>query len=388
MSDDLVGDVPDAGTVRELRWHSHMYLLGGMSEDYSPIRVDDEDDCAEGGLEAPAGAMGGIAAESEYVRHCECCERVQGANEEGWRFDTEGNDFCPDCSAVLTYDSGDVGARLVMAAAASALATLDDPGDKPIHPLIQSARGAITDGDLVRAGLLLAEAADAAKDLEDAYAASVPADWHGLMRILDAHYPADVFTGESGGVGARLVVALRELDRYRSETEPDDEIVERAARAIHEVYRRAEPPRPTWDDWRKAARAALIAAGRLPVQSAQLIEVTDEMVRVGANSAPEFEGQWRPGDDRIQNARLAAEAKVVELAARVRQAEAGERAARRQEGKWHTAWLQAIERPSMEVLRFEQDRAEKAEAEIERLRGVVRSRWEAVDPSLPSENHD
>jgi hypothetical protein len=39
----------------------------------------------------------------------------------------------------------------------------------------------------------------------------VPATWDGLMAILDAYYPADVFTGESGDSGAKLVAAIREV---------------------------------------------------------------------------------------------------------------------------------------------------------------------------------
>jgi chromosome segregation ATPase len=40
----------------------------------------------------------------------------------------------------------------------------------PVHPLIQSARGAVTDKDWQEAERLLGEAVDAAKDLEDAFA--------------------------------------------------------------------------------------------------------------------------------------------------------------------------------------------------------------------------
>lgn len=43
----------------------------------------------------------------------------------------------------------------------------------------------------------------------------VPATFHGLLMILDAYYPAQVFTGSSGDVGARLVVLARELTRLR-----------------------------------------------------------------------------------------------------------------------------------------------------------------------------
>lgn len=32
-----------------------------------------------------------------------------------------------------------------------------------------------------------------------------------LLDVLDKHYPADVFTGESGDSGAKLIAALREV---------------------------------------------------------------------------------------------------------------------------------------------------------------------------------
>ena len=44
----------------------------------------------------------------------------------------------------------------------------------------------------------------------------VPADFHGLLMILDAHYPADVFTGSAEDVGTRLVVLARENQRLRA----------------------------------------------------------------------------------------------------------------------------------------------------------------------------
>lgn len=37
--------------------------------------------------------------------------------------------------------------------------------------------------------------------------------WDGLMRHIDAIYPADVFDGSSRDPGPRLIVALREIDR-------------------------------------------------------------------------------------------------------------------------------------------------------------------------------
>lgn len=41
----------------------------------------------------------------------------------------------------------------------------------------------------------------------------VPATWDGLMAILATYYPADVFTGESSDLGAKLVAAIREVRR-------------------------------------------------------------------------------------------------------------------------------------------------------------------------------
>jgi len=59
--------------------------------------------------------------------------------------------------------------------------------------------------------LLLSEAADEIERLENINAW----DFYALMamakRILDERYPADVFTGESGDLGPRFVVALREM---------------------------------------------------------------------------------------------------------------------------------------------------------------------------------
>ncbi len=42
--------------------------------------------------------------------------------------------------------------------------------------------------------------------------------WDMLMDILDAVYPASVFTGVSGDPGPRIVVKLREIDAIRNES--------------------------------------------------------------------------------------------------------------------------------------------------------------------------
>lgn len=44
--------------------------------------------------------------------------------------------------------------------------------------------------------------------------ADIPS-WDMLMDILDAVYPASVFTGVSGDTGPQIVVKLREIDALR-----------------------------------------------------------------------------------------------------------------------------------------------------------------------------
>lgn len=41
--------------------------------------------------------------------------------------------------------------------------------------------------------------------------------WSGLMATLDTFYPPDVFTGESGDSGPRIVCLIREIDKLRAE---------------------------------------------------------------------------------------------------------------------------------------------------------------------------
>lgn len=45
--------------------------------------------------------------------------------------------------------------------------------------------------------------------------------WAMLMDILDAVYPASVFTGVSGDPGPRIIVKLREIDAIRNESRRD-----------------------------------------------------------------------------------------------------------------------------------------------------------------------
>ena len=39
--------------------------------------------------------------------------------------------------------------------------------------------------------------------------------WDGLMSLVDEHYPSDVVDGSSGEPGPRLIVLLREIERWR-----------------------------------------------------------------------------------------------------------------------------------------------------------------------------
>lgn len=39
--------------------------------------------------------------------------------------------------------------------------------------------------------------------------------WEGLMSLLDAHYPPDIFGGASGDPGPRIVALTRQVDRLR-----------------------------------------------------------------------------------------------------------------------------------------------------------------------------
>lgn len=40
--------------------------------------------------------------------------------------------------------------------------------------------------------------------------------WHGLMSLLDEHYPADIFDGSSGDPGPRIAVLIREINELRN----------------------------------------------------------------------------------------------------------------------------------------------------------------------------
>jgi hypothetical protein len=40
--------------------------------------------------------------------------------------------------------------------------------------------------------------------------------WDGLMELLDEHWPADIFTGESGDPGPRIVALIRMVDQARA----------------------------------------------------------------------------------------------------------------------------------------------------------------------------
>jgi hypothetical protein len=47
----------------------------------------------------------------------------------------------------------------------------------------------------------------------------VPADFDGLLTILDRYYPADVFNGPGEDMGTRLIIVAREMARLREAAE-------------------------------------------------------------------------------------------------------------------------------------------------------------------------
>jgi hypothetical protein len=51
--------------------------------------------------------------------------------------------------------------------------------------------------------------------------------WQGLMSLLDEHYPAHIFTGESGDEGPRVLALVREVDRLQHEQRLLHESLER-----------------------------------------------------------------------------------------------------------------------------------------------------------------
>lgn len=57
--------------------------------------------------------------------------------------------------------------------------------------------------------------------------------WPGVMSLLDEHYPADVFTGESGDPGARVVALAHEVDRR-------GKMIEELAAKVHRLADRNE----------------------------------------------------------------------------------------------------------------------------------------------------
>jgi hypothetical protein len=46
--------------------------------------------------------------------------------------------------------------------------------------------------------------------------------WAGLMSTVDEHYPEDVFDGSSNDPGSRILTLLREIDRLRLSSQPQD----------------------------------------------------------------------------------------------------------------------------------------------------------------------
>jgi hypothetical protein len=67
--------------------------------------------------------------------------------------------------------------------------------------------------------------------------------WAGLMSLLDEHYPADIFTGESKDIGPQILALIREINQLRTHghvmNETPRESLEHAAR-----LRAATPGRP------------------------------------------------------------------------------------------------------------------------------------------------
>lgn len=49
--------------------------------------------------------------------------------------------------------------------------------------------------------------------------------WEGLMERFSETYPSDIFDGSSGDVGARLIVAIRELDNWKRRAEAAEAVV-------------------------------------------------------------------------------------------------------------------------------------------------------------------
>lgn len=66
-----------------------------------------------------------------------------------------------------------------------------------------------------RSSAIEVRAANEIAKLRERVAGMVPADWDGLLRILDDRYSVGVFDGSSGDPGPRIVVLLREIERLR-----------------------------------------------------------------------------------------------------------------------------------------------------------------------------
>lgn len=106
----------------------------------------------------------------------------------------------------------------------------------------------------------------------------VTADWNGLLTILDTHYPPDVFTGESGDAGPRLIVLTRELSRLRAENE-------RLWRKL--VIEEEEEESYDWQPLRRAlATSATERITQLYEASARVLAVHADQVRSGKTQCP------------------------------------------------------------------------------------------------------
>ena len=83
----------------------------------------------------------------------------------------------------------------------------------------------------------------------------VPRSWAGLNTLLDDHYPPDVFTGDSGDRGPRIVALTRALERAEAERDRYRQALEEIAELVTDDRTRmmASTPAKT----RRIARAAL-----------------------------------------------------------------------------------------------------------------------------------
>lgn len=98
--------------------------------------------------------------------------------------------------------------------------------------------------------------------------------WSGLMSLLDEHYPAEVFDGSSGDLGARIVTLTRALDavlqaRATIEGRQRDEI----DRLRFVISSFADCFRTALEEIEQRERTATTEAERLRDENAKLVEL-------------------------------------------------------------------------------------------------------------------